>query len=171
MNETDLTLEIIGKGHSLTPFSSLECTQTLSPIPQGILRRTINGTLVCVGNGGHRKFQSKITCKDKSAPALEGVWKGTLLRVGCIQSITQIVSRSMERIQLEREPLGVHLYEKVGKAWSIEAAQNQWVSIPRDFPGGFITYRPVLLMMVKDYSLEIDEWGLTVGWGVEVEEV
>ena len=56
MNDTDLTLEIVGKGNALAPFSSRECSQTLSPIPQGILRRTINGVLVCVGNQAHRKW-------------------------------------------------------------------------------------------------------------------
>ncbi|MBA3813253.1 MAG: hypothetical protein H0X26_01980 [Alphaproteobacteria bacterium] len=171
MNDTDLTLEIIGKGDSITPFSARECTQTLSPIPQGILRRTINGVLVCVAHKGHRKFQSTLTCRDKAAPAFEGAWKGTLLKVGCIQSITQIVPRSTERVQLEREGISIHLYESSGKTWPVQEVADCWVPLPRDFPGGFLTYRPVLLMMVKEYSLETDEWGLSVGWKLELEEV
>lgn len=171
MTNTDLTLDIIDRGNSITPFSARECTQTLSPIPQAIMRRTINGELVCVSNKGHRKFQSTITCKDKASPAFEGLWKGTQLKVGCIQSITQVVSRGTERVQLERDSLEVHLYDSSGKTWDVEANADRWINIPDDFPGGFLTYHPVLMMIVKNYTLETDEWGLTVGWKVELEEM
>lgn len=170
MNETDLTLEFIGVGNALPPFSGRECTQTLTPIPHGALRRTINGNLVCVGNKGHRKFQSTISCKDKASPALSGIWKGTLLKVGCIQFLTQTVPQEIGRVQLEREALSLHLYENSGKFWQAEKAENRWIEIPSAFPGGFITYRPLLLMVVKNYHLETDEWDLAVGWSLELEE-
>jgi len=170
MRETDLTLEIIGKGNSLAPFSARECSQTLSPISQDILRRTINGVLVSVGHRGHQKFQSTISCKDKAPPAFEGMWKGTRLKVGCLQPMTQIVSAQSKKVQLEREALSLHLYEQSGKAWPIDSPQDRWVSIPQNFPGGFLTYRPVLIMIVKNYTFETDEWGLTVGWKLELEE-
>jgi hypothetical protein len=170
MNETDLTLEFVSVGNSLPPFSGRECTQTLMPIPHGALRRTINGNLVWVGNKGHRKFQSLISCKDKASPALSGMWKGSLLKVGCIQSLTQIVPQRIEQIQLEREALSLHLYESSGKFWLAEKAEDRWIEIPSAFPGGFITYRPLLLMVVNNYQLETDEWGLEVGWSLELEE-
>ena len=170
MTETDLTLEIIGNGNALAPFSSRECTQTLSPIDQGILRRTINGALVCVSHRGHRKFESTIACKDKAPPAFDGLWTGTLLKVGCIQTLTHIVPRAIENVQLEREALSFHLHEYGGKTWEAEKLQDRGVRIPRDFPGGFLTYRPTLIMAVKNYFLETDEWGLTVGWRLELEE-
>ncbi len=170
MNETDLTLEIVGIGNSLPPFSARECTQILTPIPEGTLRRTINGILVCTGNRAHRKFQSTLSCKDKAAPALGGVWKGSLLKVGCMQSLTQAVPHGTLRIQLEREAVTLHLYEESGKLWQLEKDENRFVLIPFDFPGGFITYRPLLLMVVRNYHLETDEWGATVGWKLELEE-
>jgi len=170
MTETDLTLEIIGHGNALAPFSVRECTQTLAPISQGVLRRTINGVLVCVGNKGHRKFESTITCKDKAPPAFDGLWKGTLLKVGCIQTMTHVVPAVIERVQLEREGLSLHLHEYGGKIWSAKMGKNREVKIPSTFPGGFLTYRPVLNMIVKNYFLETDEWGLSVGWQLELEE-
>ncbi len=170
MNETDLTIEIMGKGHALSPFSARECTQTLTPLPQGSLRRTINGSLVSVGHKGHQKFQSTISCKDKASPAFECLWKGTLLKVGCIQSLTQTVHEGISRVQLEREPITLHLYDNHGKIWPAEKGEDRRVSFSSDFPGGFITYRPLLTMVVKNYHLETDEWGLTVGWSVELEE-
>ena len=168
--ETDLTLEVLEKGNSLPPFSARECTQTLTPISQGALRRTINGILVSVGNGGHRKFQSTISCKDKASPALDGVWQGSRLKVGCLQSMTQTVPQGTPRVQLERDALSLHLYDGQGKVWTVSEAENRWVSVPLEFPGGFITYRPLLIMIVKNYHLETDEWGLSVGWVLELEE-
>lgn len=170
MTETDLTLEIVGKGNALAPFSSRECTQTLSPLTQGILRRTINGVLVCVGNGGHRKFQSIISCKDKAPPAFDGLWKGTLVKVGCIQSMTHVVPPNSQKVQLEREGSSLHLHEYSGKTWPVEGTQNRGVVIPQAFPGGFLSYRPILKMVVKNYFLETDEWGASVGWQLELEE-
>ena len=170
MNETDLRLEIIGRGNSLGPFSARGCTQTLSLLSQDILRRTINGNLICVGNGGHRKFVSIISCKDKAPPGFDGLWKGSLLKVGCIQSLTHVVPGSSEKVYLEREPMAIHLHEYSGKTWSVERGQDRWVGIPQEFPGGFLTYRPELKMVVQNYFLETDEWGLTVGWRLELEE-
>lgn len=167
MSETDLTLEIVGKGNALTPLSARECIQTLSPIPQGILRRTINGVLVCVSNGGHRKFHSTISCKDKSSPAFESLWKGTVVRVHCLQFLTQAVPRGTTHLQLEREEEEIHLYDASGNDWAVGDER----SVPEDFPGGFVTYRPCLTMMVTSYTLETDEWGLRVGWTLALEEV
>ncbi len=171
MNETDLTLEFLGKGNSLPPFSARECIQTLTPLPQGTLRRTINGVLVHIGNKGHRKFQSTISCKDKASPALDGIWKGDLVKVGCIQSLIQTVAEGRGRIQLEREAVSLALYDGKGKIWRVEKEEDRWISFSSEFPGGFIGYRPLLTMVVKNYHLETDEWNLSVGWSLELEEV
>lgn len=170
MNETDLKLEIIGKGNSLGPFSARGCTQTLSPLSQNILRRTINGDLVRIENWGHRKFVSTISCKDKAPPGFDGLWRGSLLKVGCIQSLTHVVPPENQKVQLEREPITLHLYEYSGKKWPVKKEKNRWVEIPEEFPGGFLNYRPELRMVVQSYFLETDEWGLSVGWRLELEE-
>lgn len=171
MNQTDLTLEMLDKGTAIAPFSARECIQTLSPISQGVLRRTINGALVCVGNGGHRKFYSSISCKDKAPPAFEKVWEGMPLKVGCIQYLTLAIPPQSQRVQLQREARSLQLYESSGKEWSIERMEDRWAYLPLNFPGGFLTYQPILLMAVKNYTLETDEWGLTVGWKLELEEI
>lgn len=170
MNETDLTLEILGKGSILTPLSLRGCTQTLTPLGQDVLRRTINGVLVCVSSPNHRKFQSTISCKDKAPPAFDGLWKGTRLNVGCIQYMTQSVLKGTQQIRLEREAVACYLYENSGKVWEVKKEDERVMAIPFEFPGGFLTYRPLLNMLVKDYHLETDEWGLAVGWKLELEE-
>ena len=170
MSETGLTLESLGKGKSFPPFSTRECIQTLTPVSHGSLRRTINGALVHVGYKGYRKFHSTIACKDKVPPAFEGLWKGDLLKVGCIQALTLAVPEKASTVQLEREALFLHLYDITTKRWPAKQETDRWISLPSDFPGGFITYYPILLMMVKTYHLETDEWGVTVGWRLELEE-
>ncbi|MBS0272282.1 MAG: hypothetical protein JSR85_06510 [Proteobacteria bacterium] len=170
MKETDLTLEIVGRGSSLPPFSARECTQTLTPLPQGSLRRSINGTLIWIGNKGYQKYRSTISCKDKACPSLDGVWKGTLLRVGCLQTLTQTILKDTLQLQLEREPTSFYIYDKNGKLWPGEKRDSRWLALSPKFSGGFITYHPLLMMIVKDYTLETDEWGLSVRWTLELEE-
>lgn len=170
MSETDLILEIIGKGNLLIPSSAREITQTLTPFSQGTLRRTINGNLVSVGHKGHRKFSSVLSCKDKVAPAFEGLWQGTFLKVGCIQSLNILIPQGAKKVQLERDSLSVHLVDFAGKIWSVGKVAERWLSIPPIFPGGYVIYRPWLIMGVKNYHLETDEWGLTVSWTLELEE-
>jgi hypothetical protein len=84
--------------------------------------------------------------------------------------MTHVVPPSSEEVQLEREPLSLYLHEYSGETWPVEKLQERWVRIPPNFPGGFLIYRPILMMIVKDYSLETDEWGLSVGWRLELEE-
>ncbi len=171
MNETDLILEIPGKKSLFPPFSARECTQFLTPISQGVLRRTIGGTLVCVGRGGHRKFHSIIKAKDKAPPAFEGIWSGMLLKVGCLATLTQPVPERASSVLLERAPVICHAYDALGKTYVLEKVNGNSVALPPGFPGGFITYRPWLMMMVKTYHLETDEWGMSVEWTLELEEV
>jgi len=170
MNETDLILEMRGKGNILPPFSARECTQTLTPISLSHLHRTINGELVHIGSKEHRKFHSVISCKDRAAPAFDGLWKGSLLKVGCLQYLTQYIPSKSTRIQLERDALSLYLYDTSGKKWPADNTHDRWVTLPNDFPGGFITYRPSLLMLVKNFHMETDEWGTSVGWTLELEE-
>jgi len=170
MKDTDLKIEIVSKGELITPFSARECTQTLTPIPQGIMRRTVGGELKCLSGHGHQKFKSLIRCKDKASPSFDGIWQGALLKITCIQSLTQTVPTRIMDIQLDRESVDHHLFDTSGKEWAIQLPNSRWVSIPTDFPGGFITYRPILSMMVRNYTLETDEWGLSVGWTLELEE-
>ncbi|MBX9785901.1 MAG: hypothetical protein K2Y08_01045 [Alphaproteobacteria bacterium] len=169
MSETEITLEIVGKGNFFVPYSARECIQTLTPIPQGSLRRTINGKLVWTGETTHRKFKSTITCKDKTPPAFDGLWRGDKVNVTCLQTLTQTIPQDAREVTLEREPASLHLYDYRGKIWP--APIEQHFSLPSPFSGGFVTYAPRLSMMVENYSLEVDEWGLTTCWTLELVEV
>lgn len=170
MSETALTLEIIDKGSILTQFCTRECTQTLSLLPQGVLKRTINGNLVYVGRTGHQKYESQISCKDKAVPALSGVWKGTLLNVGCLQWLTQIILPGESHISLERPAVAVRVFDHEERTYPPRRLDGKSVFLESSFPGGYIAYRPALKMIVRSYTLETNEWGLSVGWNLDLEE-
>ncbi len=171
MMNTDLKLEVMGKGDLISPFSARECHQTLTTIPQAVFRRTVNGDLKCINSHGHQKFLSTIRCKDKAPPAFDGLWKGMTLKVGCIQPVTQPVNAGCLAVQMDREGFDHHLFDYGSGVWPATPSENRWMSISPGFPGGFMTYKPILFMMVKNYALETDEWGLTVGWTLDLEEI
>ena len=80
-DDTELTIT----GIDLVPFSSRGLTQTLEPIDQSkVLKRTVNGALVDVSQAQFRKYKSTITCTDREAPALSGIYPGQEVTVGCI---------------------------------------------------------------------------------------
>ena len=169
MKETNLILEIEGKGTLFAPFSARTCTQSLTPIPQGNLRRTINGKLVWIGSPTHQKYHSIISCTDHVPPAFDGLWKGSQVKVSCLQTLTHPIPEGRAEIDLERDPASLLLIDHHGKPWKVDCQQH--ITPPQNFPGGFAIYAPRLVMMVENFKLDLDEWGLKVGWTLELVEV
>lgn len=80
-DDTELTIT----GIDLVPYSARGLTQTLEPIDQSaVLKRTINGNLHDVSMAQFRKYKSTITCTDREAPELTGIYPGQQVTVGCI---------------------------------------------------------------------------------------
>lgn len=171
MNPTDLILESLDQRYPFPPFSARECTQSLSLIETSSLRRTINGKLVSLAPLSHRKFTSTIICQDKISPGFENLSAGMELKVGCIQSLTVTLSKETRDVILERLPVSCHLYDQEGNLLKIEKEDGQKITLPPDFSGGFITYRPWLHMLIKTYQMETDEWASTVRWRLELVEI
>jgi hypothetical protein len=88
---------IINRG-GFPPLSARGCIQSLMPIESGVLKRTINGSLVYTGKGPAHKYRSIISCEDKASLAMEGFWRGSELKVGCIQRIGVLDSHKSRRI-------------------------------------------------------------------------
>lgn len=170
MKETDLILEIEGKGNLIPPFSVRECHQTLTLLPWGSLRRTLNGKLVSVGVTSIRKYESIITCKDNLPPAFQDLKRGELVKVGCLQALTQKVPQGASEIVLDHIALEAHLYSLSGQLFPLNETMGKSFRVPTEFPGGFMTYRPWLTMLVKSFELQTDEWGQSVSWTLALEE-
>lgn len=163
MMETELTLSIGG----MPPLSARGCVQELMPVMLGTLRRTINGQLVYVGKP-QLKYRSIIRCQDKGVLASEGLWRGTLVKVGCIQRLWQ--KSEGGQVVLERDPVegSVAAMDQVQVPVKIMSVKGRTVTLEGK---GYVSYRPLLDMRVTDFSLTTHEWEVQGGWKLELEEV
>ena len=137
-----LTLSGIG----VPPYAARGASQTLEPIEAARqLRRTINGDLIDLSRPEFRKYRSTISCADQQPPAVDGVWPGRVVTVGCISELS---------------------YRTSGGAPARPA-----VSGSTRTEGDYTLYRPSLTMRVVSFSQDTDEYGATVSWSLELEEV
>ena len=160
--ETDLTLSVGG----LPPLSARGCTQSLVPIANGELRRTVNGELLYTGTRSYEKYKSVITCADKSGIAFDAIWVGAEVRVGCIQRLWQKVSDST--VVLSRNPVEGSV---IGQNSDVKSISGRQVEVLGGIEDGYVSYLPYLDMRVVDVSYETDEWGMKVSWRLVLEEV
>ena len=137
-----LTLSGIG----VPPYSARGASQTLEPIQASQqLRRTINGELIDISRAEFRKYRSTISCVDQQPPAVDGVWPGRVLTMGCISELS---------------------YLTVGgtPARPVVAGSSRT-------EGDYTFYRPSLTMRVVAFSQDTDEYGAAVSWSLQLEEV
>jgi len=128
------------------PYSIRGASEDLEPIDAAsAYRRTINGTLVDLAHDQFQKFKVTITCSDQQAPALDNVWPGQEVTVNCITELCYLTG--------------------------VGSASRYAVSGSLREEGDFTFYRPVLDMMVLSYTQSRDEYGNTVSWSIELEEI
>lgn len=139
--ETLLTIS----GAGVAPYSARGLVQSLEPIGAATaLRRTINGSLKDLSDPAFRKYRSSISGGDMKAPAVDGVWPGQVVTVECVAEL---------------------VYKSGG------TPQRPVVSGSSYEDGGFVHYRPVLQMMITGWTAERDEYGETVSWTLDLEEI
>jgi hypothetical protein len=133
-------------GVGVTPYSARGLTQTLQPIDAAkSTKRTIDGTLVDISAPQFRKFASTISGGDQRTPALDGIWPGREVEVECIAELSYITAEG--------------------------SAQRLAVSGSERVEGIYTFYRPVLTMLVMDYSASTNEYSADVNWTLALEEV
>ena len=133
-------------GPGVPPYSARGASQTLEPISASQqLRRTINGSLVDLSRSEFRKYRSTISCADQQPPAVDGVWPGQQITVGCISELSYKTSGG-------------------SPARSVVSGSSR-------VEGSYTFYRPSLIMRVVSFSQQTDEYGASVSWSLELEEV
>jgi hypothetical protein len=139
---TLLTLTGVG----VPPYSARGLTQTLEPIEASAqLRRTVNGALVDLSYEPFRKYKSTIACQDQEPPAVDGVWPGRVVNVGCVAELSFLTAG--------------------GSPARLVVDDSERVD------GAFTFYRPILTMRVTGLSVTRDEYGSNVSWQMQLEEV
>jgi len=139
---TVLDLSVMG----VSPYSARGLTQTLDPIaPSSQLRRTVNGDLKDLSAPQFRKYVSAISCTDQNVPALDGIWPGMELIVDCAVTLS----------------------------FQTNSGTPQRPAVPGSerTEGEFTIYRPRLVMRVVSYTVQEDEWGASISWTLNLEEV
>lgn len=171
MEQTNLSLWIIESEatQALLPlFSSRKCTQTLS-LGGSPLERTLDGMVACT-HLYPRKYMSTIQCQDKAPPAFDTLDVGSAVRVDCITHLTQPVAAGQDDVKLARTPApGSITLQTPQETIELNNADTHF-SITPPSEDGFITYRPRLNMVVKAFIITAQEWQLTEGWRLDLEE-
>ncbi|MDR2107812.1 MAG: hypothetical protein LBO73_04860 [Holosporaceae bacterium] len=170
MKETELILGVAG----LPPESARNCQQELSPVPNGEFKKSVNGNLLFLETAERRRYRSVISCRDVNSPLIDGIWVGSQLTVGCIQNLWQSINRGESKIKLIRPAVdgSVCVVNRIGKPIRFFKSGTDGVELRR--PLGervFVCFRPWLTMRVINFSLETDEWGMSGGWKLVLEEV
>jgi hypothetical protein len=133
-------------GIDVPPYASRGLTQTLEPIDQSKqTRRTVNGSLKDISSVQFRKYKSTITCTDQQSPGLDGIWPGMAVTVSCVEELS---------------------YKTSGGS-----PERPVVTDSSRTDGDWTFYRPELEMRVISYSMQTDEYGASVGWQLDLEEI
>lgn len=168
--QTLLKLSIAG----FPPLSARGCVQELKPIQQTHFTRTLSGELISIGHQKSIKYQSKIHCEDKTSIATEGLIPGSILDVECVQRLWQRVACETPRIRTEKKavPSSIAILDAHQNPLNFSVEDDGCITLNAPYDEEYyISYRPKLHMMVKDFSLKTDEWGMVSGWRLDLEEV
>jgi hypothetical protein len=132
-------------GVDLPRFSARGLTQTLDHISQAAsVERSINGEPIDFSSPQFRKYKSTITCTDQATPLPDGLWPGDPVTVSCVQELRYDPSFGTDR-------------PAVPGSERSEDGQSY--------------YRPVLDMVVMSFTTTCDEYGASIGWQMDFEEV
>lgn len=179
-------MELSGIG--VVPLSDAGITENLSPIDNGSLMRTINGTLIDVTLTSHRKYAVTLSGNDVQPAALGNVWRGQTVTLSAISELAQaatLVSGAVTGVAIDRQPVtgsGRAIYKNGADerfAATVTFTENPTgvYTAGMDFGDGsiageaFLLYRPKLSMMVVGFSQDTDEFAGAPGWSLELEEV
>ncbi len=128
------------------PYSARGISQTLTPIAGSVqLKRTVNGELVDISPPAFRKYASSINCTDQQSPAIDGRWPGMEVTVDCVVELGYLTSGG--------------------------SPGRPVVSGSSRVDGAFTFYRPQITFLIAGFNLSKDEYGATVGWSLDLEEV
>jgi hypothetical protein len=130
----------------VTPYSARGLRQSFEPISAAPdLRRTINGVLNDLSLPQFKKYRTTINGDDQQPPAIDGIWPGLTVTVGCLFELA---------------------YKTVGGS-----PQRPVVAGSSRTEGDFTFYRPTLTCKITSYSVDEDEYGKAISWMLELEEV
>lgn len=155
-------------GGSLTPWSGHNCQQTLTAINSGSMLRTVNGKLVYVAGASQQKYQSTITSQDQLLPAFGNLWRGQVVQIHCIAELWQQFANHGGKLDRPHVVDSVRVSGAQGQVLEFVMRDNGEFTCAEE--GGFVSYRPILNMLVTAISQETSEWEFASKWCLQAEE-
>jgi hypothetical protein len=184
MTDTVLTLSGVG----IVPYAGRGVTESLQLIGAGALRRTVNGQLVDLTLAANRKYRVSLSGGDAQPMALDGVWRGQQVTVGCITELAAKVTLAAgsASVELGRAPVAGSGRAIKSVASGVRVTSNVAFTTPTgvetalatvDFEDtglsgeAFVFYRPSIVCLVTGWNADTDEYAARPGWTLELEEV
>lgn len=169
MAESVLKISDVG----FPPLSLRGCVQELSPIPNGEMKKTINGKLVYIKHSESQKYKTTIKCNDTNCPALGNLSVGNIVVISCIQNIWQQCDSSNTEITLSRLPVAdsIVVIDKIGTHLRYKIDGTKLEILDKTNYEIFVSFCPYLTMLITDFNTETDEWNLSTKWSISAIEV
>lgn len=161
---------VISRG-GFPPFSARGCTQSLTPIETGALRRTVNGELLYLSGPCHQKYCSIIRCEDQESPALDNLWPGEQVEISCIQYLWQKLQNTKSILDRPARPDSIKVVDDAQTSYAFHLDQQQITLETKSLGPWYVAYQPLLKMRVVTFSLEHQEWGEKNPWVITLEEI
>lgn len=126
-------------------YSARGLTQTLKPITEAVqLFRSINGAMMDFSLAAFQKYSTTITCTDRRAPRMDGVWPGRVVTMHSVAELSYLTSG------------GSPIRGVVPGSSYVE--------------GDYTFYRPILNVMLMNIEQQAQEYPGDVAWSAEFEE-
>lgn len=170
-DETNITIGTI----NIPKGAGIGISETLQPVDNGALRRSINGDLKDLTRPENRKFEYSISGGDSASPALAALWKGSIIN-GVIPVIKMRDNLDTPGLAItltrEPDPATVIGYtaacEKVTPD-TIGGTDNKDITFLTNVD--YVEYRAIFDFMVVSNSVDADEYAATEGWQIDFAEV
>jgi hypothetical protein len=159
----------------MPPQSANNCVQTLSQIPNGELRRSINGNPLFLKVTDQRRYRSVILCRDANVPPIDGIHVGARVNVGCIIDLWQSIlpgetSVALSHAAVDGSVNAITLFGTQVEFLLDDERRHVILQAPLA-ETVHVHFRPWMLMLVTDFCMETDEWAASGGWKLTLEEI
>ena len=168
--QTKLKISHVG----FPPFSTGNCSQTLMPLNQQKVWRTINGEAITGEIRQPNKYKTFISGYDVNLPCFGAISIGSKVFIECIQRLWVQMDADGRGI-IDKNPVeesvvalddNKNLYELIREDDRIFMLRDKG-----DKEAIFLGYKPCLEMIVTGLRIENEEWGKGYKWELQAEEV
>lgn len=149
---------------------------SVQPIEPGELRRTVNGQLIDLTRAALRKIRIALSGDGVAMPSAHTLWRGSFLLIAPPIVWTATADAGAAVLYLPRPALSGSLVLRDAVTDAVLPppeydAATLSVALPEHANAVVLEYQPIFEVLVTDRSEDHDEWGATVSWSLDLEEV